>query len=89
VPIEHRWAGTMGFARDGRPLVGWLDAEHHLAICAGFTGHGMAMATACTEDLAEILAFKRAAAIASLDPQRFAEVRGARDGIVSLGVAAG
>ena len=89
VKIEHRWAGTMGFARDGRPLVGWLDAAHHLAICAGFTGHGMAMATACTEDLAEILAFKRAAAISSLDPQRFAEVRGARDGIVSLGVAAG
>jgi len=46
------------------------------------------MATACTEDLAEILAFKRAPAIATLDPQRFAEVREARDGIVSLGVAA-
>jgi gamma-glutamylputrescine oxidase len=88
VTIEQRWAGTMGFARDGRPLVGWLDAAHHLAICAGFTGHGMGMATACTEDLAEILAFKRAPAIASLDPQRFAEVREARDGIVSLGVAA-
>ena len=86
--IEHRWAGTMGFARDGRPLVGWLDASHHLAICAGFTGHGMGMATACTEDLAEILAFKRVPAISTLDPQRFAEVRGARDGIVSLGVAA-
>src|SRR5262249_39215116 len=84
--IEHRWAGTMGFARDGRPLVGWLDAAHHLAICAGFTGHGMGLATACTEDLAEILAFKRAPAISTLDPQRFAEVREARDGIVSLGV---
>jgi len=87
--IEHRWAGTMGFARDGRPLVGWLDAAHHLAICAGFTGHGLGLATACTEDLAEILAFKRAPAISTLDPQRFAEVREARDGIVSLGVAAG
>ena len=89
VAIEHRWAGTMGFARDGRPLVGWLDAAHHLAICAGFTGHGMGMATACTEDLAEILAFKRAPAIASFDPQRFAEVREARDGLVALGVATG
>jgi glycine/D-amino acid oxidase-like deaminating enzyme len=85
--IEYRWAGTMGFARDGRPLVGWLDAAHHLGICAGFTGHGMAMAAACTEDLAEILAFKRAPAIASLDPQRFPEVRGTRDGIVALGAA--
>ena len=89
VAIEHRWAGTMGFARDGRPLVGWLDAAHHLAICAGFTGHGMGMATACTEDLAEILAFKRAPAIASFDPQRFAEVREARDALVALGAATG
>ena len=88
-PIEYRWAGTMGFARDGRPLVGWLDAAHHLAICAGFTGHGMGMATACTEDLAELLSFKRAPAIASFDPQRFAEVRQARDGLVALGAITG
>ncbi len=88
-PVEYRWAGTMGFARDGRPLVGWLDAAHHLAIAAGFTGHGMGMATACTEDLAELLAFKRAPAIASLDPQRFAEVREARDGLVALGAVTG
>src|SRR5439155_14051380 len=87
--VEHRSAGTTGFARDGRPLVGWLDAAHHLAICAGFTGHGLGMAAACTEDLAEILAFKRAPAIASLDPQRFPEVRGTRDGIVALGAARG
>ncbi len=87
-PIEYRWAGTMGFARDGRPLVGWLDAAHHLAICAGFTGHGMGMAAACTEDLTDVLAFKRAPAIASFDPHRFAELRQSRDGIVALGAAA-
>ncbi len=86
-PIEYRWAGTMGFARDGRPLVGWLDAAHHLAICAGFTGHGMGLATACTEDLAQILAFKRAPMTASFDPQRFAEVREAREAFTSLGQA--
>ena len=87
--IEHRWAGTMGFARDGRPLVGWLDAAHHLAICAGFTGHGIGMATACTEDLADVLAFKRAPGISTLDPLRFGELRQQRDGIVALGAAAG
>ena len=87
-PIEYRWAGTMGFARDGRPLVGWLDAAHHLAICAGFTGHGIAMAAACTEDLAQVLAFKRAPGIATFDPHRFAEVRKTRDGILGLGAAA-
>jgi gamma-glutamylputrescine oxidase len=88
-PVEYRWAGTMGFARDGRPLVGWLDAAHHLAIAAGFTGHGMGMATGCTEDLAELLAFKRAPAIASFDPQRFTEVREARDALVALGAVTG
>jgi glycine/D-amino acid oxidase-like deaminating enzyme len=89
VRIDYRWAGVMGFARDGRPLVGWLDAAHHLAICAGFTGHGMGMAAACTQDLAELLAWKRAAGIATFDPQRFPELRQGRDGIVALGSAAG
>jgi len=85
--VDYRWAGTMGFARDGRPLVGWLDAAHHLAICAGFTGHGMGMAAACTQDLADLLAFKRATGIATFDPNRFAELRQARDGILAIGAA--
>ncbi len=85
--IEHRWAGTMGFARDGRPLVGWLDADHHLAICAGFTGHGLGMAAACTLDLTQELSFRRAPGIASFDPARFAELRQTREGIVALGAA--
>lgn len=84
-PIEYRWAGIMGFARDGRPLVGWLDAAHHLAICGGFTGHGMGMAAACTQDLAELLAWKRAPGISTFDPQRFPELRQVREGIVTLG----
>jgi glycine/D-amino acid oxidase-like deaminating enzyme len=85
VAIEHRWAGTMGFARDGRPLVGWLDADHHLAICAGFTGHGMGMAAACTLDLAHRLSFRDAPGIASYDPARFPELRLLRAGLVALG----
>ncbi len=87
--VEYRWAGTMGFARDGRPLVGWLDASHHLAICAGFTGHGMGMAAACTLDLAELLSFKKAPGISTFDPGRFPEVQQVREGVVALGVAAG
>ncbi len=86
VKVEHRWAGIMGFARDGRPLVGWLDPSHHLAICAGFTGHGMGLAAACTQDLAELLAWKRAAGISTFDPLRFPELRQSREGIVALGV---
>ena len=87
--IDYRWAGIMGFARDGRPLVGWLDAAHHLAICAGFTGHGMGMAAACTQDLTELLSWKRAPGIATFDPHRFPELRQTRDGIVALGAAQG
>jgi glycine/D-amino acid oxidase-like deaminating enzyme len=87
VAIEHRWAGIMGFARDGRPLVGWLDAQHHLAICAGFTGHGLGMAAACTLDLAQLLAFRRAPAIETFDPGRFPELRQPHEGLTLLGTA--
>ncbi len=88
VRIDYRWSGIMGFARDGRPLVGWLDAAHHLAICAGFTGHGLGLAAACTQDLAELLSWKRAEGISTLDPQRFPELKQQREGIVALGTAA-
>jgi len=86
VAIEHRWAGTMGFARDGRPMVGWLDAAHHLAICAGYTGHGMGLAAGCTQELADLLSWRRAPGIACFDPLRFAELRQGRDGFVKLGM---
>jgi len=89
VAIERRWAGTMGYARDGRPLVGWLDPEHHVAICAGFTGHGLSTAPACTQDLAELLAWKRPRGIASLDPLRFAELKGDRERLTKLDVTRG
>jgi gamma-glutamylputrescine oxidase len=87
VRIERRWAGIMGFARDGRPLVGWLDADHHLAICAGYTGHGMGMAAGCTEEIANLLSWKRAPAISAFDPQRFPELKGARGRFSALGAA--
>ena len=84
-PIERRWAATMAFARDGRPLVGWLDAEHHLAISAGYTGHGLGMAAACTEDLADLLAFRPAKGIETFSPTRFAELAQARDRFLVVG----
>jgi len=89
VPIERRWTGTMGFARDGRPLVGWLDPEHHVAIAAGFTGHGLSLAPACALDLAELLAWKRAPGIATLDPSRFPELRDHRDRLTALDATIG
>ena len=85
--VEHRWAGTMGFARDGRPLVGWLDPEHHVAIAAGFTGHGLSWAPACALDLAELLGWKGAPGISGLDPARFPELRSGRDQLTVLDAA--
>ena len=87
VAIEHRWAGIMGFARDGRPLAGWLDPEHHLAVCGAYTGHGIAMAPACALDLAELLAWRKAPGIATFDPARFPELRRSREDLTALGVA--
>jgi len=86
--VERRWAGTMGFARDGRPFAGWLDAAHRLAICAGFTGRGFSMAPACTLDLAALLQFKDAPGIATFEASRFPELRTLREGVTLIGAGA-
>jgi glycine/D-amino acid oxidase-like deaminating enzyme len=45
--IERRWSGIMGFTPDRRPLVGCVPGLDGIAICAGFSGHGLAMAFNC------------------------------------------
>jgi glycine/D-amino acid oxidase-like deaminating enzyme len=49
--VTHRWAGIMGFSHDALPYVGQLDSG--VWVNAGFTGHGMAFATATGELLAD------------------------------------
>lgn len=49
VPIEHRWAGTMGFTSNALPLIGQLEEMPRVTYCAGFTGHGMALALKSVE----------------------------------------
>jgi gamma-glutamylputrescine oxidase len=51
--VTHRWAGTMGFSHDALPYVGQLDSG--VFVNAGFTGHGMAFATATGELIADVL----------------------------------
>jgi gamma-glutamylputrescine oxidase len=51
--VTHRWAGTMGFSHDALPYVGRL--ESGVFVNAGFTGHGMAFATATAELVADLL----------------------------------
>lgn len=43
-PIEHRWAGIMGFTKDYLPLTGTLPDLPQVSYAVGFSGHGMAMA---------------------------------------------
>jgi gamma-glutamylputrescine oxidase len=51
--VTHRWAGTMGFSHDALPYVGRL--PNGIYVNAGFTGHGMAFATATGELIADVL----------------------------------
>jgi glycine/D-amino acid oxidase-like deaminating enzyme len=51
--VTHRWAGTMGFSHDALPYVGRLATG--VFVNAGFTGHGMAFATATGELVADLL----------------------------------
>lgn len=46
-PVRMRWAGIMGFSRDGLPLLGPLPGRVRTDVLAGFTGHGLGMALAC------------------------------------------
>lgn len=55
VPIEHRWAGIMGFSRDGLPLVGPAPAAPGAVVSVGFTGHGFGFAWLCGEAAADVV----------------------------------
>ena len=49
-PVSHRWAGSMGFTPDQRPLIGPL--RPGLWIAAGCSGHGMPFATEAGRQIA-------------------------------------
>jgi gamma-glutamylputrescine oxidase len=66
--VTHRWAGTMGFSHDALPYVGVLDSG--VAVNAGFTGHGMAFATATGELIADVLRGKRRSETDLFAPER-------------------
>lgn len=54
-PVSHRWAGIMGFTEDSLPLVGRLTEHPGVALCAGYTGHGLAFAFHAARCLADHL----------------------------------
>jgi len=55
--VTHRWAGTMGFSHDALPYVGRLQSG--VFVNAGFTGHGLAFATATGELIADLVRDKK------------------------------
>jgi glycine/D-amino acid oxidase-like deaminating enzyme len=44
IEITHRWAGTMGFTKDGLPRVGAVPGRPRVHVLAGCNGHGMGWA---------------------------------------------
>lgn len=48
LPVEARWAGTMGFSVDGLPLVGALPEDERVGYAVGYTGHGFGLALEVT-----------------------------------------
>ena len=53
--ITHRWAGTMGFTKNGLPLVGPVEGLKGVYLCAGFNGHGMGFAFMSAKRLVDML----------------------------------
>ncbi|RYO74114.1 hypothetical protein DL764_010970 [Monosporascus ibericus] len=60
----HEWTGIMGYSRDGRPGVGVVPPAlgggggsdgRGLAVCAGFTGHGMPNAALCAKAVVSLM----------------------------------
>jgi gamma-glutamylputrescine oxidase len=53
--VTHRWAGTMGFTKNGLPLVGPVEGMKNVYLCAGFNGHGMGFAFMSAKRLVDAL----------------------------------
>ena len=54
VPVTHRWSGTMGFSRDGLPIVGPVPGLPGALGAVGFTGHGFGFAWVCGRALVDL-----------------------------------
>ncbi len=56
IDVTHRWAGTMGFTKDGLPRIGALPGRPRVHVFAGWNGHGMGWAPGFAETFAASLA---------------------------------
>ena len=72
VEITHRWAGIMGFSRDGLPLVGPAPGQPGALVAAGFTGHGFGFAWLSGEAAAAVATEGHHPLLSDFSPRRFA-----------------
>lgn len=70
-PVTHRWSGTMGFSRDGLPLVGPAPGAPGALAGVGFTGHGFGFAWLAGEALAALALEGQHPLATELSPRRF------------------
>lgn len=70
VPVEHRWAGIMGFTPDKLPLAGRVPGYDDLYIAAGYSGHGVSMAFRCGQQVAGMI-LGGDPLLPAFDPARF------------------
>ncbi|MEL6346101.1 MAG: FAD-dependent oxidoreductase [Myxococcota bacterium] len=71
VEITHRWAGIMGFSRDGLPAVGPAPGAAGVLVGAGFTGHGFGFAWLAGHALAMVVLEGRHAFADQFAPRRW------------------
>jgi glycine/D-amino acid oxidase-like deaminating enzyme len=71
-----RWTGIMAYTPDGLPLVGALPGRDRQWVCAGWNGHGLALAPRSATLLSEVLLGRRAATDVPgmFAPARFAAI---------------
>ncbi|MCK6502808.1 FAD-binding oxidoreductase [Myxococcota bacterium] len=72
VPVTHRWSGTMGFSRDGLPLVGAAPGTPGALAAVGFTGHGFGFAFLAGQALAQVATEGSHPLATELSPRRLA-----------------
>lgn len=53
--FDYAWTGILGITRDSVPVVGAVDGLEGQWVCAGFNGHGMAIAFSCALGLAKLV----------------------------------
>ena len=70
-PVSHRWAGIMGFSRDGLPIVGPVPGQPAAVVGAGFTGHGFGFAFSAGVGLADLITEGTNPVVSMFTPHRF------------------